>query len=182
MGENYLGWEGIQRALGMNKPMQQLRPVRIWECFQIAKQWGPASFPHPQQCSLIGRLAVLSHFPVSQHPYEQHRWVSRLSIWRAWLLFQKAYVQPVLATETHGGCPNHGGCCDHGRCAPLAPDPTFPWHSCDGGRPGLCPASHTGHRTSFCLKAVLDGKFHWCWLWPQHPALCKGLEEEFAPG
>lgn len=102
---------------------------------------------------------MLSHFPVSQHPYEQHRWVSRLSIWRAWLLFQKAYVQPVLATETHGGCPNHGGCRDHGRCAPLAPDPTFPWHSCDGGRPGLCPASHTGHillsQSSFGWKIPL---------------------------
>lgn len=174
MGENYLGWEGIQRALGMNKPVQQLCPMRIWECFQIAKQWGLASFPHPQQCSLIGRLAVLSHFPVSQHLYEQQCWVPRLCFWRAWLLFQKAYAQPVLATKTHGGCP------DHGRCAPLAPDPLS--YGTPVMKEGLGCTQHSTQDPSFSLKAVLDGKFHWCWLWPQHPALCKGLKEEFAPG
>lgn len=29
---------------------------------------------------------------------------------------------------------------------------------------GLGCAQHPTHDPSFSLKAVLDGKFHWCWL------------------
>lgn len=41
---------------------------------------------------------------------------------------------------------------------------TPPSHGTPVMEEGLGCAQHPTQDTSFCLKAVLDGKFHWCWL------------------
>lgn len=56
---------------------------------------------------------------------------------------------------------------------PMAPFATEEGLSC-AQTPVQDPSPH--------LRAILGGKFHQRQFRPQHPPLCKGLEEEFAPG
>lgn len=132
MGENYLVWEGIPKTLGINNLVQRLFPLRIWECFQIAKQWGLQSL-HTSSTLSDDVWPFFTFFSAAQHLYKQDHWEPRLCFWKSTADFPGSMSakpcrdHPALATEAHWGCPS--------LIQPsqmvgllLAPDPALPWH------------------------------------------------------